>query len=114
VEVKDHLEKVKRLRTTVESLDAERDFETIIEICYGMTMHLIAVLCQRRLGEHRDTHKGLAKYLDDKGQAELSALLREMDLLRVGRWYGRSGDGDAAKRVLDIVALLFKEVEAGG
>lgn len=60
MKVEDHLEKVKRLRTTVESLDTERDFETIIEICYWMTMHLIAILCQRRLNEHRDTHKGLA------------------------------------------------------
>ncbi|MEW5936346.1 MAG: hypothetical protein AB1665_00815 [Candidatus Thermoplasmatota archaeon] len=113
----DHLKKAMRIKTTCEKLDPETDWETIIEDSYGIALHIIAYLSQKRLGVHMDTHKGLTKFLDDHNMRELSALFRELDGLRSGRWYGGKSDGDAARRAKAITQELGKIVasrEGGG
>jgi hypothetical protein len=106
-----HFEKAERLMATVGMLEPERDWEVIIETCYGIAIHLIAVICQRRLNEHRDTHKGLTDFLDQRGQKDIAVLFRKIDAIRIGRWYGGRKNGEAAKEALSVVNRLKERLK---
>jgi hypothetical protein len=109
----DHLKKAERLDRTIKELNPEKDFETIVEVCYGAFIHFAAVLCQRHYGEHRDIHKGLPKYLNERGETELASLFREIDTLREARWYGGQNDGEAARRAIEILEDVKRRVYEG-
>ncbi len=107
--IDDHLEKAQRLRATLGKLSDEQDYETIIEACYAAALHLIACVAERRKKAHLDTHKGLARFLDDQGLPELASLFRELDALRTGRFYGGKGNGRSARRAKDILGEIEAE-----
>ncbi len=63
-----------------------------------------------------DTHKGLPKYLDDQGLKSLSQWFREIDVLRMGRWYGGQGDGETvrlAREALNKIKTMAEEYQNG-
>ena len=66
-------------------------------------MHYIAFHCEKNLGNHLNTHKGLAKFLDENNLSNVAALFRELDIHRQGKWYGAQGNGDTVKRVRTIL-----------
>lgn len=109
--VKKHLSKAERLEASVKKLDAESDWEAIVELCYGIALNYIAVICEIKLKEHIDTHKGLPSFLDDNHMDELATYFRELDVLRQGRWYGGKHDGETATMAISIVEKLKSEAK---
>ncbi len=110
MKITDHLEKARRLKATLSKLGDHEDYETIIETCYAAALHLIACVAERRRKSHLDTHKGLARFLDDQDLPELASLFRELEALRIGRFYGGKGDGRSAKRSKEILAEIEAEL----
>jgi len=108
---KKHIEKAERLEATLKKLDPESDWESIVEIAYGIALNYIAVICERKLNKHIDTHKGLPSFLDDNNMDELSTYFRELDVLRQGRWYGGKHNGETAEMAISIVEKLKNEVK---
>lgn len=106
-----HLEKAKRLETSLNKLDIETDWESIVEVAYGIALNYIAVICEIKLKKHIDTHKGLPRFLDDNNMNELSTCFRELDVLRQGRWYGGKHNGETAKMAIAIVEKLRYEAD---
>lgn len=106
-----HVEKAERLEISLKKLDIERDWESIVEIAYGIALNYIAVICEIKLNKHIDTHKGLPKFLDDNNMKELSTYFRELDVLRQGRWYGGKDNGETAEMAISIVEKLKSKVK---
>jgi len=109
--VKKHVEKAERLETSLKKLDVDSDWESIVEIAYGIALNYIAVICEIKLNKHVDTHKGLPKFLDDNNMNKLSTCFRELDVLRQGRWYGGRHNGETAEMAISIVEKLKSEVK---
>ncbi len=103
-----HLEKAKRIEETIRKLDPEFEWELIVEGAYGAGINYIAYIVETRAGIHKDTHKGLPRFLDEKGYTELATLFRQLELHRQGEWYGGRGDGEASKAVLNILDEIKK------
>lgn len=91
--------------------DIESDWESIVEIAYGIALNYIAVICESKLNKHVDTHKGLPRFLDDNNMNELSTYFRELDILRQGRWYGGKHNGETAEMAISIIKKLKSEVK---
>lgn len=98
-----HREKAERLVRSVEKLKNEADFEMIVEGCYAASVHYVALICDRRVRKHLDTHKGLAKFLDENDLSDLAASFRELDLLRTSKYYGGQRNGKSAKEAKRIL-----------
>jgi len=109
--IKKHLEKTERLEETLKKLDTETDWESIVEIAYGIALNYIAIICEIKLKKHVDTHKGLPKFLDDNSMKELATSFRELDVLRQGRWYGSKHNGETAEMAISVVEKLKSEVK---
>jgi len=103
-----HLVKAKRLYETQKSLDPNKDWETIIEDLFGASLHYTAYICERKMGMHMDTHKGLIKFLRANDMSELAVLFSALDVCRTGTWYGSRGNGDVVKEARKIIDK-FKE-----
>lgn len=111
MKLKKHITKAERLEASLKKLDVESDWESIVEITYGIALNYIAVICEIKLNKHIDTHKGLPKFLDNNDMDKLSTYFRELDVLRQGRWYGGKHDGETAKMAVSIVEKLKSEVK---
>ncbi len=98
-----HLKKAERLERTIRKLKEEPDYETNVEDCYAAAVQYIAVITERRRRRNLETHKGLAKFLDDNDLLGLSAPLRQLEILRTGRYYGGQGNGKSAKEAKQIL-----------
>ena len=106
-----HVEKAERLETSLKKLDIESDWESIVEIAYGIALNYIAVICEIKLKKHIDTHKGLPRFLDESNMNELATYFRELDVLRQGRWYGGKHNGETAEMAISIIESLKSEVK---
>lgn len=106
-----HLEKAKRIDESQKDLDPETAWEAIIEMIYGAAFNYIAYICEKELGEHLNTHKGLARFLDQKGLSDIAELFRTLDQERVSKWYGGQEDGDAVKAARAILAKIRKRAD---
>lgn len=106
-----HIQKAKRLESSIKKLDVESDWESIVEICYGIALNYIAIICEIKLKKHIDTHKGLPKFLDQNELNKLATWFRELDTLRQGRWYGGKQNGETAKIAISIIKKLKTEAE---
>ena len=104
-----HLEKAQRLDSIQQRLDPESEWEIIIETIYGAVMHYIAYYCEKLKGNHLNTHKGLARFLDENGLTNIASLFRELDMHRQGKWYGAQENGDTVKRVRTILKNIKSE-----
>ncbi len=98
-----HRAKAERIERTMRKLEDGPDYETIIEDCYATAVQYIAVICERRRKRHLDTHKGLAKFLDDNDLPDLAGAFRQLEILRTGKYYGGQGNGRSAKEAKHIL-----------
>lgn len=103
MKIEKHLEKAKRLDSIQQKMDPQQEWEMIVEAVYGSAMNYIAYFCEKNLGNHQNTHKGLARFLDENDLGNIAALFRELDIHRQGKWYGAQGDGDTVRRVRTIL-----------
>ena len=104
-----HLEKAKRLDSLQKKMDPETEWEIIVETAYGAAMNYISYLCEKKLGDHLNTHKGLARFLDEKNLSKIAVLFRELTIHRQGKWYGAQGNGETVKRVRAILDGIRSE-----
>ena len=104
-----HLEKAKRLDSIQKKMDPETEWEIIVETAYGAAMNYISYFCEKKLGDHLNTHKGLARFLDENNLDKIAALFRELDIHRQGKWYGAQGNGGTVKRVRAILDGIRSE-----
>ena len=95
-------------------MDPESELEIIIETTYGAAINYIAYYCEKQFGTHLNTHKGLARFLDDNNLQRTAALFRELDIHRQGKWYGAQGNGDTVKRVRAILVNIKSECAVDG
>lgn len=102
----DHLEKAERIEHSTESLDKEKDWELIVEGIYGAAQHYIAYICEIKLGEHHETHKGLIKYLKEHNLTELANKFQRLDELRIGKWYGNQVNGETVGLALEVLGEI--------
>jgi len=101
-----HRRKAERLERTMQKLDDDADYETIIEASYAAAVHYIAFISERRKKKHLDTHKGLAKFLDETDLGDLATPFREVELLRTAKYYGGQGNGKSAWEARRILAEI--------
>ena len=104
-----HLEKAKRLDSIQKKMDPDTEWEIIVETVYGAAMNYISYFCEESIGDHLNTHKGLARFLDENNLGELAALFRELDIHRQGKWYGAQGNDGTVKRVRAILDGIRSE-----
>lgn len=100
------MEKAKRIEASIEKLDKENDWELIVEGAYGAAQHYIACICEKELGKHLETHKGLIKFLRENNLVELSNLFQQIDELRVGRWYGNKTNGETSMLAFEVLEKI--------
>lgn len=98
-----HRRKAERLEGTLRKLKDEPDYETIIEDCYAAAVQYIATITERRRKKHLDTHKGLAKFLDDNDFPDLATAFRQLEILRTSKYYGGQGNGKSAKEAKHVL-----------
>ena len=106
-----HLEKAERIVSSIEKLDKENDWELIVEGVYGAAQHYTACICEKKLGKHLETHKGLIKFLRENDLVELSNLFQQIDELRIGRWYGSKVNGETSKLAFKILDEIRRMME---
>ena len=106
-----HLTKASRLDSIQLKLDPDTEWEIIIETIYGAVMHYIAYYCEKILGNHLNSHKGLARFLDENDLSNIAVLFRELDMHRQGKWYGSQENGNTVKRVREILNQIKIECE---
>jgi hypothetical protein len=104
-----HLEKAKRLDSIQDKMDPELEWEIIVETIYGASMNYIAHYCEENLGNHLNSHKGLARFLDENNLGNIATLFRELYIHRQGKWYGAQGNGETVKRVRAILNGIKSE-----
>ena len=109
-----HLEKAKRLDSLQKKMDPDTEWEIIVEIVYGAAMNYISYLCEEKVGDHLNTHKGLARFLDENNLNNIAVLFRELDIHRQGKWYGAQGNGETVKRVRAILDGIKSECDKVG
>ena len=114
MKIEDHLTKAERLSKTRNKITSEEDWETFIENAYNTGIQLIAVICEKRFGEHLDTHKGIPRFLEKHGMEKLANKFRELDELRQGRWYGKQENGETMTRVKEIIKQIEDELKGVG
>ncbi len=98
-----HRKKAERFERTMRKLKDEPDYETIVEGCYAAAVQYIAAITERRRKRHLDTHKGLAKFLDDSDLPDLASAFRQLEILRTSKYYGGQGNGSSAKEAKQIL-----------
>ncbi len=101
-----HAAALDELRQARGRLDRIQDIRAYAELSFGMAFHVISVGAQRRHGLHREQHEGLTRWLRERGHDEVATALAELESLRLGRWYGRQGNGDAASKIDELLAHL--------
>jgi len=93
-----HLQRARELEETLDYLMAdprrERHLATITELAFGAAQQYIAYALETRHGDHPDTHAGISRRLRNYGYPKIAMLFVELDELRMGRWYGRQGNGE--------------------
>lgn len=104
-----HKNKAKEIEKSLNKLlpDPEgNNVVAVVELTYGILLHLIAVGMERKYGKHLDTHVGLPKELRLVGEAEVAETFEGIDRFRAGRWYGSKGNGDVVKECLESIEAV--------
>jgi hypothetical protein len=106
VNAADHRRAAGELLDTRTRLVLPDDLRTYVEVTFGAAQQYVAAGLLERHGVHHDTHAGMPRDLRRLGYAQVAVAFDELTQLRMGRWYGRQGDGTAATecdRLLEII-----------
>ena len=106
-----HKKKVDELEVSLNELlpDPEgRHVTAIVELAYGILLHMIAVGMETNHGKHLDTHVGLPKELRKVGDANIAEIFGMLDTFRAGRWYGAKGNGNVVRKCLEFIEEVKK------
>lgn len=101
-----HLKKANEIKRSLNKLLPDPKGENVIavvELIYGVLIHLIAFGMEKRYQRHLDTHVGLPKELRKVGENEIAEIFEEVDTFRAGRWYGSKGNGEIVKKSFDCL-----------
>lgn len=107
---KGHKSKSNEIKTSLEKLLPDEEglhVVAVVELTYGIFLHLIACGMEVKYGRHMDTHIGLCKELRNLGEDHIAKVFESIDTLRAGRWYGGKGNGDIVNKCLEYL----KEIE---
>lgn len=110
----DHKRKSEEIKKSLDQLLPDELGEhvvAVVELCYGISQHIIAYGMAKRYGEHKDSHVGLPKALRRHGAHEIAEYFEKLDTYRQGRWYGGKGDGEIVRACLDILNAITKWAE---
>ena len=102
----DHLKAAQELRATQSRLLNPDDVRTYVEVTLGIAQHLISCGLDRHHGDHPDLHSGMARTLRERGHPHVADALVEIEHLRLGRWYGRRGNGQTINRCNELLDLI--------
>ncbi len=108
MKLEDHLRKANEIKESINRLLPEggKHVVSVVELAYGLALHLIAHGMEARFGEHKDVHHGVPAQLRSHGQDEIAILFERLDTLRHGRWYGGKGNGEVVKEVMRIIGKI--------
>ncbi len=105
-----HLQRARELEETIAyllaALQPERHVASIVENIYGAAQQYIAYALEIRHGEHSDTHAGLVRRLRNYGYPDIAQLFLEIEGLRMGRWYGKQGDGETIAKCQQLLSSI--------
>jgi hypothetical protein len=101
-----HRAAVEELRRTRAKLDPVADIRAYAELIHGIAVHAIAARALRRHGIDLDNHQGMARWLQQHGYPDEARAFGTMESIRIGRWYGRQGNGDTADRLDELLAQI--------
>jgi uncharacterized protein (DUF2164 family) len=101
-----HLKAAAELRDGRARLDPASHIRLFAEASLGIAQHLVAVGSERRYGLHRHEHQGLSQWLRLRGEEPIAEAVVELESIRIGRWYGKQGNGDAAERIEELLAAI--------
>jgi hypothetical protein len=95
------LEEIRRARA---KLDPLADILAYVELTLGMAVHAVAIGALRHAGRDLDNHQGMTRWLRDHGFPNIADAFNDLESLRLGRWYGRQGNGDTATNIDEFFA----------
>ena len=104
--VEGHRKKVKELERSLDKLLPDPEGENvvaIVELTYGISLHLIAAGMEKKYGRHLDTHVGLTRELRKLGEVGIAEIFEMLDTFRAGRWYGSKGNGEVVNKCLEFI-----------
>ena len=101
-----HRRALEELRASRQRLDPVADGRLYAEATHGMALHAVAIGTWRQHGIDYDQHQGMARRLRELGHTDIADAFAELERIRTGRWYGRQGDGDAARHADELLARI--------
>jgi hypothetical protein len=102
----DHRSALEELRQARAKLDPTRDIRAYAELTHGMAIHAVAGGLLRQLGIDLDNHRGMTRQLQQFGHSAVAQAFGTIESIRMGRWYGRQGDGGAAHELDEFLAQI--------
>lgn len=103
----DHEQRAKNLEADAQRLEASGGSgAAIVELLWGAAFHTIAYGCQKKLGEHKEKHEGLARFLRDKGEGSVAQEWTTLEQLRQGAFYGHRDDMAVVQSVRALLLSL--------
>jgi len=92
-----HKKKAEEIKASLNRLlpDPEgKNVVAIVELTYGILLHLIAFGTESKYGKHLDTYVSLPRELRKLEENEVAIIFETLDIFRAGRWYGSRGNGE--------------------
>lgn len=116
MKIEHHIKKLERFRSTINKLDFEDDYETLIEDYMLAAAHLINA-CLHKLGALREDkdikHTQLHGFIknndafEDKND-ELASCINGLEQLRPSHVYGKGENGDTARKAKEFFDKIHK------
>jgi len=106
-----HKKKVSEIENSLNELLPDPDGHhvvAIVELTYGLLMHIIAIGMETKHGKHLDSHVGMPRELRNVGETEIAEIFGMLDTFRAGRWYGSKGNGNIVKKCLEFIKKVKK------
>ena len=106
-----HKKKVAELENSLNELlpDPEgKHVVAVVELTYGILLHMIAIGMETKHGMHSDTHVGLPRELRNVGETNIAEIFGMLDSFRAGKWYGSKGNGQVVRKCLEFIEKVKK------
>lgn len=101
-----HKNKANEIKSSLEELLPDKEGNhvvAIVELSFGILLHLIAYGMELKHGRHLNSHVGLCKELRNLGEDHIAQTFESLDTLRAGRWYGGKGNGNVVNKCIEYI-----------